>query len=312
MKLLLLGADGQVGWELRRSLAALGEVVTAGRAEGADLARPEAVAALAERVAPQVIVNAAAYTAVDRAEQEQALAQAINADAPGALARAAARLDAWLLHYSTDYVFDGSGTAPRDESSPTAPLSAYGRSKLAGEEQIRASRCKHLILRTSWVYAARGGNFARTMLRLAGERDELKVVDDQVGAPTGAELLADVGALMLRTASTRPELAGTYHACAAGETSWCAYARHVIGWARTRGLPLRTAPESVLPIPSSAYPVPARRPLNSRLDTRKLRQAFDLTLPPWQQGVERMLAEALNLPLAPPLAEPANPRLTNP
>ena len=302
MKLLLLGADGQVGWELRRSLAALGEVVTAGRTEGADLAQPQAVAALAERVAPDVIVNAAAYTAVDRAEQEQALAHAINADSPGALARTAARLDAWLVHYSTDYVFDGSGSAARDESSPTAPLSVYGASKLAGEEQIRASGCKHLILRTSWVYAARGGNFARTMLRLAGERDELKVVDDQIGAPTGADLLADLAALMLRSVAQHPGLAGTYHACAAGETSWCAYARHVIGWARARGLPLRTTPEAVLPIPSSAYPVPARRPLNSRLDTRKLRQAFGLTLPPWQQGVERMLAEALNLPLAAPEA----------
>lgn len=298
MKLLLLGADGQVGWELRRSLAALGEVVTAGRAEGADLAQPQAVAALAERVAPQVIVNAAAYTAVDRAEQEAALAHAVNAESPGALARSAARLDAWLVHYSTDYVFDGSGSTARDESSPTAPLSVYGASKLAGEEQIRASGCKHLILRTSWVYAARGGNFARTMLRLAAERDELKVVDDQIGAPTGADLLADLAALMLRSVVQQPGLAGTYHACAAGETSWCAYARHVIGWARARGLALRTAPESVLPIPSSAYPVPARRPLNSRLDTSKLRQAFGLTLPPWQQGVERMLAEALNLPLA--------------
>ncbi|HYE70737.1 MAG TPA: dTDP-4-dehydrorhamnose reductase [Aquabacterium sp.] len=303
MKLLLLGADGQVGWELRRSLALLGEVVAAGRADGADLSQPGAVAALAERVAPQVIVNAAAYTAVDRAEQETGLAHAINADAPGALARTAARLDAWLLHYSSDYVFDGSGTTPRAESSATAPLSAYGRSKLAGEEQIRASRCKHLILRTSWVYAARGGNFARTMLRLAGERDELKVVDDQIGAPTGADLLADLATLMLRTVAVKPELAGTYHACAAGETSWCAYARHVIGWARARGLPLRATPESVLPIPSSAYPVPAQRPLNSRLDTTKLRQAFGLMLPQWQQGVERMLAEVLNLPLA----APANP-----
>jgi dTDP-4-dehydrorhamnose reductase len=302
MKLLLLGADGQVGWELRRSLAALGEVVTAGRAEGADLAQPQAVAALAERVAPQVIVNAAAYTAVDRAEQEPTLARAVNAESPGALARSAARLDAWLVHYSTDYVFDGSGSTPRDESSPTAPLSVYGASKLAGEEQIRASGCKHLILRTSWVYAARGGNFARTMLRLAAEREELKVVDDQIGAPTGADLLADLAALMLRSVAHQPGLAGTYHACAAGETSWCAYARHVIGWARERGLALRTAPESVLPIPSSAYPVPARRPLNSRLDTSKLRQAFGLTLPPWQQGVERMLAEALNLPLAAPAA----------
>jgi dTDP-4-dehydrorhamnose reductase len=297
MKLLLLGADGQVGWELRRSLAPLGAVTAPGRAEGADLAQPERLAALVREVAPDVIVNAAAYTAVDRAEQEPALAQAINADAPGALAHAAAERGAWLVHYSTDYVFDGSGRAARDESSPTGPLNAYGRSKLAGEDQIRASGCRHLILRTSWVYAARGGNFARTMLRLAAERDELRVVDDQIGAPTGAELLADLAALMLRTCASRPELAGTYHACAAGETSWCAYARHVIAWARARGLPLRTAAEAVQPIPSSAYAVPAERPLNSRLDTTKLRRAFNVVLPPWQLGVERMLAETLNLPL---------------
>lgn len=297
MKLLLLGADGQVGWELRRSLAPLGHVIAAGRADGADLADPQQLEACVRRIAPDVIVNAAAYTAVDRAEQDAALANVINADSPGMLARAAAAADAWLVHYSTDYVFDGSGTAARDETCPTAPLNAYGRSKLAGEEHIRASGCRHLILRTSWVYAARGANFARTMLRLAGERDELRVVDDQVGAPTGAELLADLASLMLRSALARPELAGTYHACASGETSWCGYARHVIGWARARGLALRTAPEAVHPIPSSAYPVPAQRPLNSRLDTRKLRDAFSVTLPPWQSGVERMLAEVLNLPL---------------
>ncbi|WP_284615579.1 dTDP-4-dehydrorhamnose reductase [Aquabacterium humicola] len=300
MKTLLLGAEGQVGWELRRALATLGTLVVAGRADGADLADPDRLAATVRALAPQVIVNAAAYTAVDRAESEAALAQTINADAPAALARVAADSGAWLLHYSTDYVFDGSGERPWREDDATGPLSAYGRSKLAGEDAIRASGCRHLILRTSWVHAARGGNFARTMLRLAAERDELKVVDDQVGAPTGAELLADLGALTLRDAMRRPELGGTYHACAAGETSWCGYARHVIGWAKARGLALRVAPEAVQPIPSSAYAVPARRPLNSRLDTRKLREAFGVTLPPWQQGVERMLAEALNLPLAAP------------
>ncbi|NRF66826.1 dTDP-4-dehydrorhamnose reductase [Aquincola sp. S2] len=300
MKLLLLGADGQVGWELRRSLATLGPLTIAGRADGADFADPERLADTVRRLAPEVIVNAAAYTAVDRAESEPALAQTINADAPGALARVAAASGAWLVHYSSDYVFDGSGQNARGEDDPTGPLSAYGRSKLAGEAAIRSSGCHHLILRTSWVYAARGGNFARTMLKLAGERDELKVIDDQIGAPTGAELLADLTALMLRDATRRPELAGTYHACAAGETSWCGYARHVIAWARSRGVALRTAPDAVQAIPSSAYPLPARRPLNSRLATTKLRSAFGVTLPPWQPGVERMLAEALNLPLALP------------
>ncbi|WP_395698924.1 dTDP-4-dehydrorhamnose reductase [Aquabacterium sp.] len=297
MKLLLLGPDGQVGWELRRALAPLGEVIAVGRDDGADFSRPEALAALVRRVRPGVIVNAAAYTAVDKAESEPALAHAINADAPGVLAREAASCGAWLLHYSSDYVFDGSGDLPRSEDAATGPLSVYGHSKLAGENQIRASGCRHLILRTSWVYAARGGNFARTMLRLAAERDRLTVVDDQVGAPTGAELLADIAAHLLRSVQARPELGGTYHACAAGETSWCAYARHVIEWARARGHALHVAADAVLPIPSSAYPTPARRPLNSRLDTRRLRESFGLQLPPWQAGVERMLAEALNLPL---------------
>lgn len=304
MKLLLLGPDGQVGWELRRALAPLGEVIATGRAQGADLAQPATLAALVRRVQPQVIVNAAAYTAVDKAETETALAQTINADSPGVLAREAAACGAWLVHYSSDYVFDGGGDQYRDESAPTGPLSVYGQSKLAGETLIRASGCHHLILRTSWVYAARGGNFARTMLRLAGERERLTVVDDQIGAPTGAELLADLTAHLLPAAMARPAVSGTYHACADGETSWCGYARHVVGWARERGHGLRAGPADIAAIPSSAYPVPARRPLNSRLDTRKLRETFGLTLPPWQQGVERMLAEILNLPLHLPIAAP--------
>ncbi len=303
-KLLLLGPDGQVGWELRRALAPLGVVVAATRGEGADLSRPETLTQLVDQVQPEVIVNAAAYTAVDKAESEPALAHAVNAEAPGVLARAAAARGAWLLHYSTDYVFDGSGDAPRDEHSATAPLNVYGHSKLAGEALIRASGCRHLILRTSWVYAARGGNFARTMLRLAAEREHLTVVDDQVGAPTGADLLADLAAHMLRAVFERPALGGTYHACATGETSWCGYARHAVEWARARGHALRVPPGGIEPIPSSAYPVPARRPLNSRLDTRKLREAFGLTLPDWRTGVERMLAETLNLPLQPPPARP--------
>ncbi|MEJ6002080.1 dTDP-4-dehydrorhamnose reductase [Paucibacter soli] len=293
MKILLLGKNGQVGWELQRALAPLGELIALDRHEGADLADSAALAATVRAHAPQVIVNAAAYTAVDKAESEPALAAQINATAPALLAGIAMESGALLVHYSSDYVFDGSGDAPRGEDAPTAPLSVYGRSKLAGEEAIRASGCAHLILRTSWVYAARGGNFAKTMLRLAAEREQLKVIADQIGAPTGADLLADLSAHMIRATLARPALGGTYHAVAAGETSWHAYARHVIECARARGQTLRVAPEQVLPIPSSDYPTPARRPLNSRLSTAKLRAAFDLNLPHWQQGVERMLAEIL-------------------
>ncbi|MBI5259504.1 MAG: dTDP-4-dehydrorhamnose reductase [Burkholderiales bacterium] len=304
MKLLLLGPDGQVGWELRRALAPLGEVMAIGRRDGADLSRPAELGTLVRTLRPDIIVNAAAYTAVDRAESEPGLAHTVNAVSPGVLAREAAASGAWLVHYSTDYVFDGSGDQPRDETAATGPLSAYGRTKLEGEEQIRASGCQHLILRTSWVYAARGGNFAQTMLRLAAQRERLTVVDDQVGAPTGADLLADVAAHMLRRVAGAPGLSGTYHVCAAGHTSWCGYARHVIDWVRARGMPLRVAPGAVEAIPSSAYPVPARRPLNSRLDTGKLRRDFGLVMPPWQSGVERMLAETTVLPTH-PTSEPA-------
>ena len=297
MKILLLGCKGQVGWELQRALAPLGEVVACDfdspAPYRADFSRPESLLELVDRVQPQLIANAAAHTAVDRAESESELARAINAAAPGVLARAAAARGAWLLHYGTDYVFDGSGSTPRDEEAATGPSSVYGRSKLEGEEAIRASGCRHLILRTSWVYAARGGNFARTMLKLAAERDELRVIDDQIGAPTGADLLADVSAHALRAAIATPALAGTYHCVAAGETSWHGYARFVIEWARAHGHPVRVAPEAVHAVPSSAYPTAARRPLNSRLSTARLRRAFGLSLPPWQNGVERMLREVL-------------------
>jgi dTDP-4-dehydrorhamnose reductase len=296
VRILLLGCDGQVGWELQRSLQPLGEVVALdfqSRGLSADFSKPDSLAATVAAVQPGLIVNAAAHTAVDKAESEPALAQAINADAPGVLARAAAASGAWLVHYSTDYIFDGSGDQPRGEDAPTGPLSVYGRTKLDGERQIRASGCRHLILRTSWVYAARGGNFAKTMLRLAGTKSELNVIDDQVGAPTGADLLADLTALMLRAAAARPELAGTYHAAAAGATSWHGYARLVIETARERGVPLTLPADALHPIPTSAYPTPAARPLNSRLDTRKLREAFGLHLPDWESGVRRMLAEIL-------------------
>ena len=295
MKILLFGKDGQLGWELQRALAPLGEVVAFGSCrsdpEGVDFGDADALSATVRAVAPDWIVNAAGYTAVDRAEDEPEMAERVNAEAVGALARAARAHDAWLVHYSTDYVFDGSGSAPWREDDATGPLGAYGRSKLAGEAQIRASGCRHLVFRTSWVFSARGGNFVKTMLKLARERDALTVVDDQIGAPTGAELLADVTAHALRRAAADRALAGTYHLAAAGETSWFHYARHAIGRARERGARIRVAAEAITPIASAAYPQTARRPLNSRLDTTKLRSAFDLVLPPWQAGVERVVDE---------------------
>jgi dTDP-4-dehydrorhamnose reductase len=298
MKVLLLGKGGQVGWELQRSLATLGEVVACDfdspGAMKADFSQPEAVLALVRSVRPDVIVNAAAHTAVDKAESEADLARCINATTPGLIATEAAAMGATLLHYSTDYVFDGLGDQPRSEDAATGPLSVYGRTKLEGEELIRQSGCKHLILRTSWVYAARGGNFARTMLRLAAERDVLNVIDDQTGAPTGAELLADVSVHALRALRWQPQLAGTYHCVAAGQTTWFGYAKHVIEWARAQGQAIKVAPGAIHPIATSAYPTPAQRPLNSRLSTHKLQSAFGLVMPPWQTGVDRMLAEVLS------------------
>ena len=298
MRILLLGKNGQVGWELQRALAPLGELVACDFDSPADLkadfSDPASLLPLVRRVRPEVIVNAAAHTAVDKAESEPELARAINATAPGALAREAAALGALLVHYSTDYVFDGSGDQPRDETAPTAPLSVYGHTKLEAEEHIAASGCRHLILRTSWVYAARGANFAKTMLKLAAGREALNVIDDQIGAPTGAELLADVTAHALRAVQARPELGGLYHCVAGGQTSWHGYAKFVIEWARAHGHPVKVAPEAIRPIATTAYPTPATRPLNSRLATHKLQQAFGLVLPPWQAGVERMLAEVLD------------------
>ena len=296
MKILLLGCNGQVGWELQRSLQPLGEVIAcdfdSSADRRADFTQPASVAALVDRVRPQIIVNSAAHTAVDKAESEVELARAINATTVGAIAERAAVLGSLLIHYSTDYVYDGSGSLPREESSPTAPLSVYGRTKLEGEELIRASGCRHVILRTSWVYAARGNNFIKTMLRLAAERETLSVIDDQIGAPTGADLLADVTALMIARITARDgHLGGTFHCVAAGETSWFDYARFVIDWARANGQVVKVAPEGLRAVPTSAYPTPAARPLNSRLSTAKLRSTFSLHLPDWRVGVERMLRE---------------------
>ena len=297
MKILLLGKNGQVGWELQRALAPLGDVIALDfDSPGpltADFSKPEALAATVSAVAPQIIVNAAAHTAVDKAESEPGFAHALNAAAPAVLAREAQACGAWLVHYSTDYVFDGSGTTPWVEDAPTGPLSVYGRTKLEGEQAIRASGCRHLILRTSWVYAARGGNFAKTMLKLARERDRLTVIDDQIGSPTGADLLADITAHVLRSAQQRPDVADTYHAVAQGETSWHGYASHVIEFARAHGQAIKVAPGAIEPVPTSAFPTPAMRPNNSRMDTRKLRATFGLALPHWQAGVERMLTEVL-------------------
>ena len=296
MKILLLGRNGQLGWELQRALAPLGELValdSRGPGLAADLGHPDSLARTVRALRPDVIVNAAAHTAVDRAEAEPDLARTINATAVGVLGREAAAIGATLVHYSTDYVFDGSGSEPRAEDAATGPLNVYGRTKLEGEQLIRDSGCCHLILRTSWVYAARGENFARTMLRLAAERDRLTVIDDQVGAPTGADLLADITAHALRTLERQPALAGTYHAVAGGQTDWFGYACFVIERARALGRPLRVAPEAIVPVPSRDFATTALRPLNSRLATDRLQQAFGLYLPPWQQGVERLISEIL-------------------
>lgn len=304
MKILLLGRDGQVGWELQRSLAPLGDVVALGRdassnPEGlcGDLTQLDALADTVRKVRPDVIVNAAAHTAVDKAESEVELARTLNALAPGVLADEAQRLGAWLVHYSTDYVFDGSGGQPWKETDPTGPLSVYGRTKLEGEQAV--SRCaRHLIFRTSWVYAARGGNFAKTMLRLAKERETLQVIDDQLGAPTGADLLADVTAHAIRQAracamndDNHAALSGIYHLVAGGCTSWFEYAKYVIALAERAQPAIKIVAKNVNPVPTSALPTAARRPHNSRLDTTKLQTTFGLVLPQWQAGVKRMLNE---------------------
>ncbi len=296
MKILLLGKDGQVGWELQRSLAPLGELIALGHDSKnycGDLADTAELARTVRTVAPDVIVNAAAHTAVDKAENEAELARTINALAPGVLAEEALRAKAWLVHYSTDYVFDGSGDKPWQESDATAPLSVYGTTKLEGEQLIQQSGCRHLILRTSWVYGARGGNFAKTMLRLAQERDSLNIIDDQFGAPTGADLIADVTAHAIRAARQRPELSGLYHLVAGGQTSWHGYANFVINFASRNGIDIKVAPDAIKAVPSSAFPTPAKRPHNSRMDTTKLRNTFDMHLPTWETGVARMLSEVL-------------------
>ena len=298
MKILLLGKNGQVGQALERALAPLagpGKLLALDRSKGADLAQLDTLAVTVRQFRPQVIVNAAAYTAVDKAETEPVQARLINALAPEVLAKEAQALGAWLVHYSTDYVFDGSGTRPWVETGATAPLNVYGQTKLEGERLIQSQCTRHLILRTSWVYAVHGSNFAKTMLKLAQERERLTVIDDQLGAPTGAELLATVtsAALSQIGLAGNEALAGLYHVAASGETTWHAYASHVISQAKALRPDLPWAVQEIAPVPSSAFVTAALRPHNSRLNTAKLQAAFGINLPDWRQGVDEMLAQVL-------------------
>ena len=293
MKILLLGKNGQVGWELQRSLASLGEVLALDRNSSThcgDLANLEGLAETVRVFRPQVVVNAAAYTAVDKAESDQTTAHLINALAPEVLSRACAAIDALLVHYSTDYVFDGGGQTPWAETDTTGPVNVYGRSKLAGEQGIAKQGARHIVFRTSWVYGTEGGNFAKTMLRLAQEREKMAVINDQYGAPTGAALLADITALSLQQTQA---LSGIYHLAAAGETTWHAYAQYVLQTAKQFKPDIDYKVKEVAAVPTSEFPTPAQRPLNSRLNCSKLQQALQCQLPDWQKGVDSMLSKIL-------------------
>lgn len=292
MDILLFGKTGQVGWELQRALAPLGNVIALdvhSKEYCGDFSNPEGIAETVRRIKPDVIVNAAAHTAVDKAESEPDFAQLLNATSVEAIAKEAALIGAWLVHYSTDYVFPGDGDKPWSEDDATGPLNTYGETKLAGEIAVQKHCPKHLIFRTSWVYAGKGNNFAKTMLRLAKDREELSIINDQFGAPTGAELLADCTAHAITTAMHKPEVAGLYHLVASGITTWFDFANVVFTEAQSAGYEL--ALKQTHPVATSAYPTPARRPNNSRLDNSKFQQTFDLTLPRWDVGVKRMLAE---------------------
>lgn len=295
MRILLTGKHGQVGFELQRALSPFGEVIAVGHAE-CDIADASALSTLVQSVKPDLIINAAAYTAVDKAESEPELARAVNAVAPGVLGEEAVKLGAWVVHYSTDYVFDGTKPSAYTEEDITTPLNVYGRTKRDGEIALQTSGAQHLIFRTSWMVGAHGGNFAKTILRLALERESLNVVADQYGAPTSAALVADVTALLVRQTQReglRDFPFGLYHLVASGETTWCDYARFVVSEARTLGKALKLSPDSIYAIPSSAYPLPAKRPANSRLDTGKLRGCFDVALPDWHGDVRQILRQML-------------------
>ena len=293
MKILLFGKEGQVGWELQRSLSLQGQLRAVDLQE-VDLEDFDGIRHCVSQYQPDIVVNAAAYTAVDKAESEPTKAYTVNAEAVGVMTEEVRKLNAWLVHFSTDYIFDGEKASPYEEDDPVCPLSVYGKSKLKGEQLIRGSHAKHLIFRTSWVYAARGHNFAKTILRLAREKDELKIIDDQYGAPTSAELIADVVAMVLSQicrATDKGEFAGIYHLVASGETSWYGFAQYVLEQAQAMGVELKTRAEEVQSIPTSAYPLPARRPRNSRLNTSKLCKTFNINLPDWHFHVQRLVSE---------------------
>jgi len=296
MKIVLFGRGGQVGRELEQVLPSLGQLEAFGR-DQADLERPDAIQALLRRESPDLVVNAAAYTAVDKAESEPERARQINADTVGVIATETARLGGWLVHYSTDYVFDGGKSGSYVETDPTGPLGVYGATKLAGEQLIASSGCRHLVFRTSWVYAAHGSNFIRTILRLGQEREELSVVEDQIGAPTSAARITAVTVAAIgRLAGGEGDLpaSGIYHLAASNATSWHGYAEYIVAAARAAGLPMRVASDRIRPIPSSAWPQAARRPANSRLDTAKLQRTFDVILPPWQDDVQQVVATLIH------------------
>ena len=292
MRILLTGKSGQVGKALQATLAPAGEVIALDRGQ-LDLVSADAIRQAVREIKPDVIVNAAAFTAVDRAESEPDLAMAVNGVAPGVLAVEARRIDALLVHYSTDYVFDGAKDGPYMEEDATHPLSVYGRTKLAGEQAIREAGIRHYIFRTSWVYSARGSNFVHTILRLARERTEIRIVDDQVGAPTWARSIAEITAKILsaggNTTNAPDNAGGIYHVTAAGAVSWFGFAQAILAAAKTR-FPRMIVPQ-LIPIPSSEYPLPARRPLNSRLDNSRLTAAFGLALPKWEDALRLCMQE---------------------
>lgn len=299
MKILLFGKNGQVGWELQRSLAPLGHLVALSANSASlcgDLTDPAGLQKTIRTVKPDFIINAAAYTAVDKAEKEHQLAHTINAHGPGVLAEEAKQVNAWFIHYSTDYVFDGTSDLPGIETDDINPLNIYGKTKQAGEKNIIASGCQHLILRTSWIYAAYGKNFIKTILKLARERDRLQIVDDQIGAPTGAELIADITAHLIELIRCRRddnEISGLYHLTAQGYTSWYELARFVLQQAYDANVSLTILPDQLDPVASKDYPTLAKRPLNSRLNTLKLQNTFHFYLPEWRTGVKRTVAEIL-------------------
>ncbi|MEQ1450724.1 dTDP-4-dehydrorhamnose reductase [Acinetobacter lwoffii] len=295
MKILLLGKNGQVGWELQRSLAPLGEVISLDR-NGlnqwcGDLSKPDQIYQTIVDIAPNVVVNASAYTAVDLAETEQDMANLINYVAVGKIAEACAQIKALLVHYSTDYVFDGEGTSIFNETDVLKPLNAYGQTKALGEQAIQNAQCNYLIFRTSWVFAQKGKNFLKTILTLSQQREELSIIEDQIGAPTSAELIADVSAhAIVQTLRDQTKI-GIYHLVASGETSWFEYANYIFEQAKSLGVNL--AIQQVNPIQTAAYPTPAKRPHNSRLNNQKIQQVFQIYLPDWKVQVQRTVTEVL-------------------